>query len=148
MTIADMRHVVADVDNRAHHSGGGCTLNKQLPRPAAVASPMGQNQTSLEKLSKTITPCYCKEAASLMICPRCCCIFAGVGCACLLAHEFLTVATRPASNVVLYDMPHSHDEDRTPPPRPAQITVATSTVASPFGAGYGSISWRVVPPSS
>jgi hypothetical protein len=45
MPIADMRHVVAAIDDRPRHSGGGCTLSKQTPRPAAVASPMGQVQT-------------------------------------------------------------------------------------------------------
>ena len=42
LPIADMRHVVADFDDRPRHSGGGCTLSKQTPRPAAVASPKGQ----------------------------------------------------------------------------------------------------------
>jgi len=41
MPIADMRQVVAAIDDRPRHSGGGCTLSKQTPRPAAVASPMG-----------------------------------------------------------------------------------------------------------
>jgi hypothetical protein len=40
-----MRHVVAAIDDRPHHSGGGCTLSKQTPRPAAVASLMGQEET-------------------------------------------------------------------------------------------------------
>jgi len=33
--IAGMRHVVASIDDRPRHSGGGCTINKQTPRPAA-----------------------------------------------------------------------------------------------------------------
>jgi hypothetical protein len=41
MHISDMRHVVAAFDDRPRHSGGGCTLSKQTPRLAAVASPMG-----------------------------------------------------------------------------------------------------------
>jgi hypothetical protein len=44
MLIADMRHVIADVDDRARRSGGGCTLNKRTPRPAAVASEMGHKR--------------------------------------------------------------------------------------------------------
>jgi hypothetical protein len=40
----DVRQVVAGGDEGAHHPGGGCTLNKQTPRPAAVASPMGHNR--------------------------------------------------------------------------------------------------------
>jgi hypothetical protein len=47
MRIADMRHVVAATDDRPRHSGGGCTLCKQTPRPAAVASEMGQMRTKL-----------------------------------------------------------------------------------------------------
>ena len=47
MPIADMRHVVAAIDDRPRHSGGGCTLSKQTPRPAAVASPKGQQQTTI-----------------------------------------------------------------------------------------------------
>jgi hypothetical protein len=39
-----MRPVVAPIDNPPPHSGGGCTLCKQTPRPAAVASPMGHNR--------------------------------------------------------------------------------------------------------
>jgi hypothetical protein len=35
--IAQMRHVVAAIDDRPHHSGGGCTLDKQTPRLATVA---------------------------------------------------------------------------------------------------------------
>ena len=46
MPIADMRQVVAAIDDRPRHSGGGCTLSKQTPRPAAVASPMGHNRKS------------------------------------------------------------------------------------------------------
>ncbi len=41
MPIADMRQVVASIDDRPRHSGGGCILRKQTPWPAAVASPMG-----------------------------------------------------------------------------------------------------------
>jgi hypothetical protein len=37
-----MRHIVAAIDGRARHPAGGCTLSKQTPRPAAVASEMGQ----------------------------------------------------------------------------------------------------------
>jgi hypothetical protein len=43
--IDDMRHVVAAIDDRPRHSGGGCTLSKQTQRPAAVAGPMGQEPT-------------------------------------------------------------------------------------------------------
>jgi hypothetical protein len=32
MSIADMRHVVAAIDDRPRHSGGGCTLSKHTPR--------------------------------------------------------------------------------------------------------------------
>jgi hypothetical protein len=39
--LAMLRQVVAAVDDRVRHSGGGCTLSKQTPRPPAVASPMG-----------------------------------------------------------------------------------------------------------
>jgi hypothetical protein len=42
MPIADMRQAVAPIDDRPRHSGDGCTLNKQTPRSAAVASHMGQ----------------------------------------------------------------------------------------------------------
>jgi hypothetical protein len=42
-----MRPAVAAIDYRPRHSGGGCTLCKQTPRPAAVASPMGQMRTKL-----------------------------------------------------------------------------------------------------
>jgi hypothetical protein len=41
-----MRPVVAAIDYRPRHSGGGCTLCKQTPRPATVASPMGQYRKS------------------------------------------------------------------------------------------------------
>jgi len=41
MPIADMRQVVAAIDDRPRHSGDGCTLSEQMPWPAAVASPMG-----------------------------------------------------------------------------------------------------------
>jgi hypothetical protein len=43
--IADMRPIVAAIDDRPRHSGGGCTLRKQTLRPAAVASEMGRNPT-------------------------------------------------------------------------------------------------------
>jgi len=37
-----MRDIVAAIDDRPRHSGGGCTLGKQTPRLAAVvASEMG-----------------------------------------------------------------------------------------------------------
>jgi hypothetical protein len=39
--ITGMRQVVADVDDRARHSGGECILNK-TPPPPVVASLMGQ----------------------------------------------------------------------------------------------------------
>jgi hypothetical protein len=42
--IADMRLVVAAIDDRPRHSDGGCTPRKQTPRPAAVASPMDRNR--------------------------------------------------------------------------------------------------------
>jgi len=42
LPIADMRQVVAALDDRPRHSGGGCTLSKQTPWPAAVASEMVQ----------------------------------------------------------------------------------------------------------
>jgi hypothetical protein len=45
LPIADMRHVVAAIDDRPRHSGGGCTLSKQTPRSPAAASPMGQKRT-------------------------------------------------------------------------------------------------------
>jgi hypothetical protein len=41
-----MRHAVAAVDDRPRHSGGGCTLGKQTPRLAAMASEIGQNRTN------------------------------------------------------------------------------------------------------
>jgi hypothetical protein len=41
LPIADMRQVVAAIDDRPRYSGGGCILGNQTPRPAAVASPMG-----------------------------------------------------------------------------------------------------------
>jgi hypothetical protein len=44
MRIADMRHAVAVIDYPPRHSGGGCTLCKQTPRPAAVASEMGHER--------------------------------------------------------------------------------------------------------
>src|SRR6202162_4326716 len=56
LPIADMRHVVAAIDDRPRHSGGGCTLSKQTPRPAAVASPMGQLRTHvLQRKGRGIT---------------------------------------------------------------------------------------------
>jgi hypothetical protein len=45
LPIADMRQVVAAIDDRSCHFGDGCTLSKQTARPAAVASVMGQNRT-------------------------------------------------------------------------------------------------------
>ena len=42
--IADLRHAVAAIDDRPRHSGGGCTLNKQMPRPATIASPRGHQE--------------------------------------------------------------------------------------------------------
>jgi len=42
LLIADMRPIVAAIDDRPRHSGGGCILGKQTLRPAAVASQMGQ----------------------------------------------------------------------------------------------------------
>jgi hypothetical protein len=45
---ADMRHVVAAIDDRPRHSGGGRTVSKQTPQLAAVASEMGQKQTIQE----------------------------------------------------------------------------------------------------
>src|ERR1700680_3274570 len=44
MAIAGMRQVVAAIDDRPRHSGGGYTLGKQTPRPAAVASEMGHKR--------------------------------------------------------------------------------------------------------
>jgi hypothetical protein len=44
LPIADMRQVVAAIDDRPRHSGGGCTLSKQTPWPAAVASEMGHKR--------------------------------------------------------------------------------------------------------
>jgi hypothetical protein len=37
LPIADMRPILAAIDDRPFHSGGGCTLSKQTPRSAAVA---------------------------------------------------------------------------------------------------------------
>ena len=39
LPIANMRHVVAPIDDRPRHFGGGCTLIKETPQLAAVASP-------------------------------------------------------------------------------------------------------------
>ncbi len=44
MPIADMRQIVALIDDRPRLSGGGCTLKKQTLRPAAGASPVVQEQ--------------------------------------------------------------------------------------------------------
>jgi hypothetical protein len=60
MPIADMRHVVAAIDDRPRHSGGGCTVSKQTPRLAAVASEMGQVRTrAAQQTPGTLTrfPC-------------------------------------------------------------------------------------------
>jgi hypothetical protein len=35
--------------NGSRHSGGGCTLSKQTPRPAAVVSPMGQHNGIMQR---------------------------------------------------------------------------------------------------
>jgi hypothetical protein len=59
LPIADMRQIVATIDDRPRHSGGGCTLSKQTPRQAAVASPMGQKRPSAADLAtfKTMFRC-------------------------------------------------------------------------------------------
>jgi hypothetical protein len=41
LPIADMRQVVATIDDRPRHSGDGCNLRKRTPWPADVASPVG-----------------------------------------------------------------------------------------------------------
>ncbi len=45
MPIDDVRQVVAAIDDRPRHSGGGCTLNKQTPRRTAGASSLGNFAT-------------------------------------------------------------------------------------------------------
>jgi len=46
LPITDMRQGVAAIEDRPRRSGSGCTLSKQTPCPAAVASEMGQKRTS------------------------------------------------------------------------------------------------------
>jgi hypothetical protein len=47
MPIADMRQVVAAIDDRPRHSGDGCTVRKQTPWLAAVASEMGHKRPQI-----------------------------------------------------------------------------------------------------
>jgi len=55
---ASPRHAVAAIGGRPHHPGDGCTLGKQTPRPAVVASEMGQNRPSqLIQSQKGISLC-------------------------------------------------------------------------------------------
>jgi hypothetical protein len=72
LPIADMRHVVADVDDRAHHSGGGCTVGKQTPRPAPVASPMGHNRPPAlpDTLANAFVPALAAGSSARLPCCR------------------------------------------------------------------------------
>jgi hypothetical protein len=45
-SAASPRQGVAAIGVWPHHRSDGCTLSKQTPRPAAVASPMGQQPLS------------------------------------------------------------------------------------------------------
>jgi hypothetical protein len=56
-----MRQVVAATDDRPRHSGGECTLSKQTPRPAAVASPVAQVQTPGTEKTLTSARVVCRR---------------------------------------------------------------------------------------
>jgi len=62
LPIADMRPIVAAIDDRSRHSGGGCTLRKQTLRLAAVASEMGQQETS-RPLPRAAANCILRRIA-------------------------------------------------------------------------------------
>jgi hypothetical protein len=58
LPIADMRHVVAPINDRRRHSGGGCTLSKQTQRPAAGRVIWGQVRTLWESDCAGVPPMY------------------------------------------------------------------------------------------
>jgi hypothetical protein len=74
MPSADMRHVVAAIDDRPGHSGGGCTFSKQTPRLAVVASAMGQElistgaPTGIERQKRLVRYCrgYLRPSACVV----------------------------------------------------------------------------------